>query len=122
MSTHDRTPQQYHITSTCQLLLQSAAAPLLSVVSLTMVDETALKTPMVIQMKGNTLGGGIQSGRRRSVLASFSTATFGRRAFRTPNVLAAKITTKINGRVTTMCARRYKKKIAGFQGWIIPYR
>lgn len=54
---------------------------------LTKVEETALRTPMVIQMKGNTFGGGIQSGRRRSLLASFSTDTFGRRAFNTPNVL-----------------------------------
>lgn len=52
-----------------------------------MVEETALRTPMVIHMKGNTLGGGIQSGRRRSFIASFSMATLGRRAFRTANVL-----------------------------------
>lgn len=43
--------------------------------------------PMVIQMKGKTFGGGIQSGRRRSLFSSFSVDTLGRRAFNTPNVL-----------------------------------
>lgn len=43
--------------------------------------------PMLIQIKGNTFGGGIQSGRRRSLWASFSSATSGRRAFNTENVL-----------------------------------
>lgn len=54
---------------------------------LTIVVEIALKTPILIQMKGKTFGGGIQSGRRRSTLASFSLDTEGRRAFSTENVL-----------------------------------
>lgn len=58
-----------------------------SMVHLTMVDETALRMPIVIQMTGKTLMGGIQSGRLRSIFASFSVAIFGRRAFSTPNVL-----------------------------------
>lgn len=56
-------------------------------VSFTMVDDTALKIPMVIQMKGNTMGGGIQSGRSLSLFASFSSSGLGRRAFNTENVL-----------------------------------
>ena len=59
-----------------------------------MVVETALRIPMVIQMKGNTLGGGIQSGRRRSTFASFSFVTAGRRAFKTANVLTRRRHTK----------------------------
>ena len=59
--------------------------------ALTMVVETALRTPMVIQMKGKTLGGGIHSGRRRSTFASFSFATAGRRAFKTANVLIRRL-------------------------------
>lgn len=52
-----------------------------------MVVEIALRNPIEIQMKGNTFGGGIHSGRRRSTLASFSLDTDGRRAFNTENVL-----------------------------------
>lgn len=58
---------------------------------LTMVVETALRIPMVIQMKGKTLGGGIHSGRRRSTFASFSFATAGRRAFKTAKVLTRRL-------------------------------
>lgn len=52
-----------------------------------MVDDTALSTAMVIQMNGNTFGGGIQSGRFLSIWASFSCEGLGLAAFRTAKVL-----------------------------------
>lgn len=53
----------------------------------TIVEEIALSKPMVIQIKGKTLGGGIHSGRRASFFISLSSDTFGRRAFNGENVL-----------------------------------
>lgn len=62
----------------------------LPVVDVTIVDETALRTAIVIQTKGKTMTGGIQLGRFRSFLASISVFSPGRRALSTPNVLRGK--------------------------------
>lgn len=54
------------------------------------VEEMALRKPMLIQMMGNTLGGGIHCGRRFSALAFSCLFTLGRRAFNSAKVLERK--------------------------------
>mmetsp|Transcript_626 Transcript_626/g.2471 ORF Transcript_626/g.2471 Transcript_626/m.2471 type:complete len:290 (+) Transcript_626:257-1126(+) len=74
---------EFHVSPTarCRSMAKCAGLFRVPVVEKTTTLDTARSTAMVVQMIGNAIGGGIQLGRRRSSIASFSPSTFGLDAF-----------------------------------------